>query len=149
MVHYTGQGVGLSGPQRPALGSTSARPMIEPSCGQARGGPMQRRFLMLLMLWSLGLSVAMSACGPLPRAPSGSDLCVVQAQTAPRGTIPATFATALAFAPDGRLFWAERSGTIKVWQDGAAHTFSQVPTVTTERDGSYSERGVLGLAISP
>src|SRR5262249_45095737 len=111
--------------------------------------PMQRRFLMLLMLWSLGLSVAMSACGPLPSAPSGSDLCVVQAQTAPRGTIPATFATALAFAPDGRLFWAERSGTIKVWQDGAAHTFSQVPTVTTERDGSYSERGVLGLAISP
>jgi glucose/arabinose dehydrogenase len=38
---------------------------------------------------------------------------------------------------------------IKVWQDGAARTFAQVRTVTTERDGSYSERGLLGLAISP
>jgi glucose/arabinose dehydrogenase len=36
-----------------------------------------------------------------------------------------------------------------VWQDGAAHTFAQVTTVTTQPDGSYSERGLLGLAISP
>jgi glucose/arabinose dehydrogenase len=55
----------------------------------------------------------------------------------------------LAFAPDGRLFWAERSGTIKVWQDGGARTFATVKTVTTERGGGYSERGLLGLAISP
>ena len=128
---------------------------------------MPRRFLTLLMLWGLGLSVAMSACGasppatatrptapassttPSPSAQAGGGSCTVQGQTPPRGNIPADFATALAFAPDGRLFWAERSGTVKVWQDGAAHTFAQVRTVTTERDGGYSERGLLGLAISP
>jgi glucose/arabinose dehydrogenase len=78
-----------------------------------------------------------------------NDACAVQGQTPPSGNIAATFATALAFAPDGRLFWTERSGTVRVWQDGAARTFAQVRTVTTEPDGSYSERGLLGLAISP
>jgi glucose/arabinose dehydrogenase len=84
-----------------------------------------------------------------PTAQASGDACAVQGQAPPRGTIAAAFATALAFAPDGRLFWAERAGTVKVWQNGAAHTFATVPTVTTERGGGYSERGLLGLAISP
>jgi glucose/arabinose dehydrogenase len=75
--------------------------------------------------------------------------CDVKAQKPPGGTIPANYATALAFAPDGRLFWAERSGTVAVWQNGAAHPFATVTTVTTEAGGGYSERGLLGLAISP
>ncbi len=74
-------------------------------------------------------------------APSGEPL--------PSGTIPANYATALAFAPDGRLFWTERSGAVRVWQDGASRIFAKVKTVTTESNGSYSERGLLGLAISP
>ena len=61
----------------------------------------------------------------------------------------AAFATALAFAPDGRLFYAERGGTVRVWQNGGAHVFATVQTVTTERGGGYSERGLLGLAVSP
>ena len=75
--------------------------------------------------------------------------CSVGPQAPPKGTIPADNATALAFAPDGRLFWAERSGTVKVWQDGAAKTFATVNTITAEPGGGYSERGLLGLAISP
>ncbi|MGD0193281.1 MAG: PQQ-dependent sugar dehydrogenase, partial [Candidatus Dormibacteria bacterium] len=67
----------------------------------------------------------------------------------PGGTIAATYATALAFAPDGRLFWTQRNGTVRVWQNGVAKVFATVRTVTTERNGSYSERGLLGLAISP
>jgi glucose/arabinose dehydrogenase len=63
--------------------------------------------------------------------------------------VAADFATALAFAPDGRLFFAERAGTVKVVQDGATRTFATVPTVTTEAGGGYSERGLLGLAVSP
>jgi glucose/arabinose dehydrogenase len=58
-------------------------------------------------------------------------------------------ATALAFAPDGRLFFAERSGTVRVYQDGAVHDFATVQTVTSEPGGGYSERGLLGLAVSP
>jgi glucose/arabinose dehydrogenase len=73
----------------------------------------------------------------------------VAAQQPPQGTIDASYATALAFAPDGRLFWTERSGTVRVWQDGGSHVFASVATVTTEAGGSYSERGLLGVAISP
>jgi glucose/arabinose dehydrogenase len=81
-------------------------------------------------------------------APTASP-CDVAGQTPPQGTIPAAFATALAFAPDGRLFWTERAGTVRVWQDGAARDFATVGTVTTEAGGGYSERGLLGLALSP
>jgi glucose/sorbosone dehydrogenase len=105
------------------------------------------------MAWIAVILILLSACSSAPtgspRPSASSDPCAVGGQAPPRGNIPATFATALAFAPDGRLFWAERSGKVKVWQDGAARTFAQVQTVTTERDGSYSERGLLGLAISP
>jgi glucose/arabinose dehydrogenase len=73
----------------------------------------------------------------------------VGSQRPPTGTIPANFATALAFAPDGRLFYTERSGTVRVFQGGASRIFSTVSTVTTEAGGGYSERGLLGLAISP
>jgi glucose/arabinose dehydrogenase len=119
----------------------------------------QRSFI----AWMAGILILLSACSSLPTtspSPSASpspsptvrassDPCAVQGQTPPSGNIAANFATALAFAPDGRLFWTERSGTVKVWQYGAARTFATVKTVTTEQDGSYSERGLLGLAISP
>jgi glucose/arabinose dehydrogenase len=109
------------------------------------------------MAWMAGILILLSACSSLPTAspspsPSvraSSDACAVQGQTPPSGNIAANFATALAFTPDGRLFWTERSGTVKVWQDGGASTFATVKTVTTEPDGGYSERGLLGLAISP
>jgi glucose/arabinose dehydrogenase len=125
---------------------------------------MRRRFMVMLVMWGLALSVAASACGssttatrptttasssPSPAAQASNDACAVQGQAPPSGNIAANNATALAFAPDGRLFWAERSGTVRVWQDGAARTFASVRTVTTERSGGYSERGLLGLAISP
>ena len=109
----------------------------------------------------------MAACGSTPHpspSPSATPTAGLETATAtpaanpcvapsnepaPHGTIPAAFATALAFAPDGRLFWTERSGTVRVWQNGAARVFARVSTVTTEANGSYSERGLLGLAISP
>ncbi|MFZ2034753.1 MAG: PQQ-dependent sugar dehydrogenase, partial [Candidatus Dormiibacterota bacterium] len=79
-----------------------------------------------------------------------ANACVAPShERAPAGTIGANFATALAFAPDGRLFWTERSGTVRVWQNGASRVFARVRTVTAQPDGSYSERGLLGLAISP
>jgi glucose/arabinose dehydrogenase len=38
---------------------------------------------------------------------------------------------------------------VRVWQDGRAKAFARVRTVTSERFGGYSERGLLGIAISP
>jgi len=115
------------------------------------------------MVWMAGILVLLSACSSQsnatatptaspkasPSASATNDACAVQGQKPPSGNTSANYATALAFAPDGRLFWAERSGTVKVWQDGRARTFATVKTVTTERGGGYSERGLLGLAISP
>ncbi len=109
------------------------------------------------MAWMAGMLILLSACSsastaslsPSPSVRASSDACAVGGQTPPSGNIAANFATALAFAPDGRLFWTERSGTVRVWQDGTTRTFARVRTVTTEPDGSYSERGLLGLAISP
>ena len=89
-----------------------------------------------------------AATAAAPATPT-ADSCAVGPQTPPQGTMPANYPTALAFAPDGRLFWTERSGTVRVWQDGAARDFAHVSTVTTEQGGGYSERGLLGLAISP
>jgi glucose/arabinose dehydrogenase len=87
---------------------------------------------------------------PTATATATPNACVARSgEPAPRGVIPANFATALAFAPDGRLFWAERSGTVRVWQNGASRVFAGVRTVTSESGGGYSERGLLGLAISP
>lgn len=77
------------------------------------------------------------------------DPCAVPRQSPPPDGLAANFATALAFAPDGRLFFAERSGTVRVYQEGATKVFATVPTVTTEAGGGYSERGLLGLALSP
>ena len=85
-----------------------------------------------------------------PATPSASSAstgtagpCSVPAQSAPPASFAANFVTALAFAPDGRLFYTERGGTVGVWQNGAAHTFATVATSTS------GERGLLGLAISP
>ena len=90
------------------------------------------------------------AAAPSPAPTSApANQCAVANQAPPTGTISADTATALAFAPDGRLFFAERSGTVRVFQDGAAHDFATVRTITTEAGGGYSERGLLGLAISP
>src|ERR1017187_4832922 len=118
-----------------------------------------------------GLALAATACGSTPKpSPSPTttpevtstagivtgtpsptaNACVAPShERAPTGTIGANFATALAFAPDGRLFWTERSGTVRVWQNGASRVFAKVRTVTAEPNGSYSERGLLGLAVSP
>ncbi len=60
------------------------------------------------------------------------------------------FVTALAWAPDGRLFFAERAGPIKIASGGTVHEFARVPALTSEPSGFYySERGLLGLALSP
>jgi glucose/arabinose dehydrogenase len=95
-------------------------------------------------------SATPSRTPPSTKSPSPqASPCAVKPQTPPRKTISARFPTALAFAPDGRLFFAERSGTVRVWQDGRSRVFATVRTTTVEGGGGYSERGLLGLAIGP
>ena len=117
---------------------------------------MRRPLLLSLALALAACSFGSSSSGqvnsngttPTPASPSHSG-CAQENGGHPGADTPAKFATALAFAPDGTLFWAERGGAIKEYVDGAAKTFATVETVTTEKGGGYSERGLLGLALSP
>jgi glucose/arabinose dehydrogenase len=53
--------------------------------------------------------------------------------------------TAMAFAPDGRLFVAQQGGALRVIKNGALLTAPFI-TLTTDPNG---ERGLLGLAFDP
>jgi len=52
-------------------------------------------------------------------------------------------ATAMVHAPDGRIFIAERSGNVKVFQNGNVSTVHTVSTTTG------SEQGLLGITLHP
>ncbi|MFN2569217.1 MAG: sorbosone dehydrogenase family protein [Candidatus Dormibacteria bacterium] len=93
-------------------------------------------------------AAATATAAGAPAAPTGGRCPAPGVEHVP-SSIAASFPTALAPAPDGRLFYAERSGTVRVFQGGTARSFATVSTVTSESGGGYSERGLLGLALSP
>jgi glucose/arabinose dehydrogenase len=135
--------------------------------------PVRGPLAVLLTIATIGLASCSGDGSDATRAPRGSttppttaaaaasttttkpDPCAVApiTVTGPAGQSvfvdDANFVTSLAWAPDGRLFFAERGGAIKVARGDKVTTFATVPTVTTERGGGYSERGLLGLALSP
>ena len=53
--------------------------------------------------------------------------------------------TAMAFAPDGRLFVTEQGGTVRVVKDGQ---LQPTPFLRVDTD-SHGERGLLGIAFDP
>ena len=86
----------------------------------------------------------------------GLALGIVAATTAAAATLPAGFTetqvatglaspTAMAFAPDGRLFVAQQGGALRVVKDGALLSTPFV-SVTVNSSG---ERGLLGIAFDP
>ena len=56
--------------------------------------------------------------------------------------------TAIEFAPNGRVFVAEKSGIVKTYQNGADTTATQVADLRTQVH-NYWDRGLLGLAVDP
>ena len=59
-----------------------------------------------------------------------------------------SYATAIEFSPDGKLFVAEQGGTLEVWQNGARlrdNFFANTPLALR----TNSERGLLGIAFDP
>jgi glucose/arabinose dehydrogenase len=85
-----------------------------------------------------------TAAAPAPTAAQPAPVagCAAPAGGFPGSRLAANYPVALAWSPDGRLFWAERSGTVRVYEGGAVRTFATVSTSTS------GERGLLGLAIS-
>ena len=134
-------------PARPWLGTVLLIALTLAACG---GGSDEARAPA-----SSNPSTTTSLPAPSSSAPPSADACATAPVTVsgPSGQSTlvegADFATALAWAPDGRLFFAERAGTIKIASGPSVRTFTTVPTVTSDRTGVYSERGLLGLALSP
>jgi glucose/arabinose dehydrogenase len=92
------------------------------------------------------LLVTSAGCGQAAtQQPGPSAQISASPQLPPRQTIyvPAEFATALAWAPDGRLFFAERTGAIKTFDGKTVTAFASM------RPSTSGERGLLGLAVSP
>ncbi len=94
-----------------------------------------------LLAYGLVLAaVAGSAIDAQAATPLGfQETTVITGLTAP---------SALRFAPDGRIFIAERRGTIQVYDslgDGTPDTFADLSAVVNR----YWDRGLLGLAIDP
>lgn len=75
------------------------------------------------------------------------------AATLPEGFVQSVYAvgmnnpTAMAFAPDGRLFVLEQAGVVRIHKPGQ-HTHSHMPFITLDADG-VGERGLLGIAFDP
>ncbi len=62
---------------------------------------------------------------------------------------PLNSATAMAFAPDGRLFITERTtGNIRVFANGALQA-APWATIAVAGGGTWAEQGLLGIAIDP
>src|SRR5256886_7473739 len=89
----------------------------------------------------VGATALLAACfpPPPPPPPGFQDTVVFQGLTAP---------TAVAFAPDGRVFVAEQSGLIKAF----ASLSDTQPTVFADLRTNvlnYSDRGLTGMALDP
>ncbi len=54
--------------------------------------------------------------------------------------------TAISFAPDGRIFVAEKGGSIRVIKDGAV---LPQPLITLEKINTVGDRGLIGMALDP
>ncbi len=57
--------------------------------------------------------------------------------------LPTTFA----FAPDGRVFIAEKNGRVKVWKDGVL--YAQPLIDIRDEVNNFVDRGLIGMALDP
>src|SRR3989440_3038210 len=96
------------------------------------------------MIGALALLI-LSACTSPGSTQTSATATVASPQASPRfaAYVGADFATALAWSPDGRLFYAERAGTIRTFDGKTSRVFATVSASTS------GERGLLGLAVSP
>jgi glucose/arabinose dehydrogenase len=98
------------------------------------------RLILSLALLSVGLTVPAVPAEAAIRVPTGfADTVAIEGLTQP---------TAVAFAADGRVFVAEKSGLIKVYGSLADATPTVVADLRTETH-NFWDRGLLGLALDP
>jgi glucose/arabinose dehydrogenase len=57
--------------------------------------------------------------------------------------------TAIAFLPDGRLLVTEKGGALRLVMGGTTTTLITIPVCTTTDGTSFTEMGLLGVAVDP
>lgn len=110
---------------------------------------IERLVRRLMGLVAVTTAFALASCGSDPGPEGAGEL--QQAATVPAGFTDETFVsglsnpTAMAFAPDGRLFVCQQGGQLRVIKNGAllATSFLTVPV------SSSGERGLLGITFDP
>ncbi|WP_318306930.1 PQQ-dependent sugar dehydrogenase [Amycolatopsis solani] len=104
------------------------------------GSRRSRRAWALGVVVPLALGLAVATAPPAAAVPAGfTDTVAIGGLSSP---------TAAAFAPDGRVFIAEKSGLLKVFDslaDPTATVFADLRTPTQD----FWDRGLLGLAVDP
>lgn len=101
-----------------------------------------RSFIALLVTLSFTTqspSIATARPMAAPIVPSGFRLESVLSGL----DLPTTFA----FAPDGRIFIAEKSGRVKVWKDGQLYARPVIDLRDEVND--FVDRGLIGMALDP
>src|SRR6187401_1777911 len=101
-----------------------------------RGAPRMRSRSGILVLFCLVWIVAGSSAFAQSFPPGFNDELIVGSLNVP---------TSFAFDPDGRMYIAEQSGAIRIFQDGA---LLPDPAITISVE-PYDEQGLLGLVLHP
>lgn len=114
------------------------------------------RSLRLTALLLIASFVVLAGCQQAPSEPTvqmpteHDDLPLLQEQTIPYTTEPyalgIVFPTRMAWAPDGRLFVAEKGGAVRVVS--ADGELQEEPVIKLDTNAA-GEQGLLGLAIDP
>lgn len=113
-----------------------ARRAARPSLRRSRAFPVTVVLVLIAAATTL-LGAAAPAAAALPKG-----FTVVTALSG------LTQPTAVRFAPNGRVFVAEKRGTIQMFDDLADTTPTQVADLRTDVN-NVSDRGLLGLAVDP
>src|SRR5512132_1499795 len=95
---------------------------------------------LLRLMAALGTVCLLAGTGQVPALPPGfQEVVAFQGLTDP---------TAVRFSPDGRVFVAEKSGIIKVF-DNLGDTTPTIVADLRSSVHSFWDRGLLGLAVHP
>jgi glucose/arabinose dehydrogenase len=97
------------------------------------------------------VAIVASSCGDTP---PDEPIGTVRSEVVPTGFVDELIAsgipnpTAMAFAPDGRLFVAQQNGQLRVISNGNPRTLLSTPFLSVPVS-SVGERGLLGIAFHP
>jgi glucose/arabinose dehydrogenase/PKD repeat protein len=100
------------------------------------------RSLVVALIGALAAVVPPTSVEAVVQPPTGFSISTVLSGLA---NGPGGNPTQFAYAPDGRIFVARKTGVVNVWQNGVQHTYVDLRTEVN----SYQSRGLIGMTLDP